>query len=67
MEEKIKKENKISFVLFMIASICFYIASIICFVSDNHTGGAYVCLGSCFLCLASEHYRKYKKNKKEEK
>lgn len=62
-----KKKEKISFILFAFSSIGFFIAAAINCVSEEHSGGAYVCLGFCFLCLALEHYNKYKDKKEEKK
>ncbi len=59
------KREKISFVCFLIASICFYISAIFCFMSettDNSKGVVNLCLGSAFLCLSTTHL-----NKKEDK
>ncbi len=59
------KREKISFVCFLTASICFYISAIFCFMSettDNSTGVVNLCLGSAFLCLSTTHL-----NKKEDK
>ena len=57
------KNEKVSYALFLVASICFYISAIICFVSKNNNnsiGIMNLCLGSTFLCLASVHNNKGK-------
>lgn len=57
------KKEKICFICYIIASICFYLSALIGICS--HNGGNWVvnlCLGSAFLCLASTH-----REKKEEK
>ncbi len=60
--EKNKRE-KISFICFLTASICFYISSIFCFISENNSKGIVtLCLGSAFLCLSTIHL-----NKKDDK
>ncbi len=59
------KREKISFVCFLTASICFYISAIFCFMSattENSKGVVNLCLGSAFLCLSTTHL-----NKKEDK
>lgn len=62
-EQKNNKE-KITFICFLIASICFYIVSIMNFI-DNNTSTAviFLCLGSAFLCLSFTHLNKDKNNK----
>ncbi len=58
---KKNKNEKISFVFFLIASICFYISAIFCFISettDNSTGIVNLCLGSAFLCLSTTYLNK---------
>lgn len=59
-EQKNNKE-KITFICFLIASICFYIVSIMNFI-DNNTSTAviFLCLGSAFLCLSFTHLNKDK-------
>ncbi len=65
------KSDKISFVCFLTASICFYISAVFCFMSettDNSTGIVNLCLGSAFLCLSSVYINKEKdKNNKDTK
>ena len=57
-------KEKITFICFLIASICFYIVSIMNFI-DNNTGTAvtFLCLGSAFLCLPFTHLNKDKNDK----
>lgn len=67
-EEKEKKENKIVFILYIIASICFFISAILSFIDGNNVSVTQLCLGVCFLCLSSVHYTKFKdENKKDSK
>lgn len=48
------KNNKSITILYFLASIGFYISSILNFInSDNSMGVVYFCLGSAFLCLGS--------------
>lgn len=54
-EQKDNKE-KINFICFLVASIVFYIVSIINFIDKNtSTAVVFLCLGSSFLCLSSTH------------
>lgn len=66
-EEKNKKENKIVFILYMVASMCFFISAILGFMDENNMAVTQLCLGACFLCLSSVHYTKYKDENKENK
>lgn len=62
------KREKISFVGFLTASICYFIGAILNFI-DKNTGTAvmFLCLGFSFLCLATTHLDKRKdKNNKQE-
>ncbi len=68
-EQKDNKE-KITFICFLAASICFYISAIFCFISetaDTTRGIVNLCLGSAFLCLSSTHLNKDKRNDKNQK
>ncbi|MDE6427252.1 MAG: hypothetical protein K2K89_14110 [Ruminococcus sp.] len=59
-----KKNNneKISFICFLIASVCFYISSIIDIINkDGNNWITNFCLGSSFLCLSTTHINKEKK------
>ena len=59
-EQKDNKE-KITFICFLIASICFYISAAFCFmdeITDSGMGVVNLCLGSAFLCLSSTHLNK---------
>ncbi len=59
------KREKISFICFLAASICYYISAIFCFISetaDNSRGVVNLCLGSAFLCLSTTPL-----NKKQDK
>ena len=63
-EQKDKKE-KIDFICFLVASMIFYIVSIINFIDKNtSTGVVLLCLGSACLCLSSTHRNNDKNNKK---
>ncbi len=62
-EQKDNKE-KINFICFLVASIGFYIVSIINFIDKStSTAVVFLCLGSSFLCLSSTHRNKDKNNK----
>ncbi len=67
MGDVIMKKEKKRAILFYLASICFYLTSIICFTSKNDTsmGIVWLCLGSAMLCLGGTYLNK--KNKDEEK
>jgi len=54
------KNRRITGTLFHLASILFYVASIITFASgnDNSMGVVWLCLGSAFLCLGTTLSRK---------
>lgn len=61
-----KKENKITYILYIIASVCFFISAIFGFINKSSSAGTNLCLGSCFLCLSLVYYEKYKKEKEKE-
>lgn len=61
-----KKENKITFILYLVSSICFFVSAILGFIDKNNMAIANLGLGACFLCLSSVHYQKYKKDKENE-
>lgn len=61
-----KKENKITFILYLIASICFFVSAILGFIDKNNMAIANLGLGACFLSLSSVYYQKYKKDKEKE-
>ena len=61
-----KNEHKITFILYTISSVCFFISSILEFVSENKFSISNLGLGICFLCLAITYYKKYKEEKKKE-
>lgn len=62
------KNDKICFVCFSIASVCFYIVGITGFLNKNSsTGVINLCLGTSFLCLASMHFSKVQDDKKNKK
>lgn len=63
-EQKNNKE-RINFICFIVASICFYVISIMNFIDNNtSTSVIFLCLGSSFLCLSFTHLNKDKNNKK---
>lgn len=58
------KKEKIVFICFLVASICFYISAIINISSNDGSDWAVnLCLGSAFLCLSTTHLNKNKSNK----
>ena len=53
-KEQKNNKNKIAFVCFLIASICFYISAIIDIINkDGSNWAVNLCLGSTFLCLST--------------
>lgn len=63
-EEQKNNKEKITFICFLIASICFYISAIINIISkDGSNWVVNLCLGSAFLCLSTTHLNKDKNNK----
>ena len=67
---KKEKREKVSFVGFLTASICYFIGAILNFIDKNiGTAVMFLCLGFSFLCLAFTHLDKEKskdKNNREE-
>lgn len=61
-----KKEN-ITFILYIISSICFFISAILGFIDKSNMAIIHLCLGICFLGLSSVHYEKYKSDKENKK
>ncbi len=61
-----KKESKITFILYIIASVCFFVSAILGFIDKSSMAVTQFCLGACFLCLSSVHYEKYKKSKEKQ-
>lgn len=60
------KKEKVSFVGFLTASICYFIGSILNFIDRNNgTAVMFLCLGFSFLCLATTHLDKDKNNKRK--
>lgn len=58
------RRDKVSFICYLIASICFYISAIIGIVNKNESNWVVdLCLGSAFLCLSSTHINKNKDKK----
>ena len=59
-----KNKKKINFICFLVASIIFYVVSIMNFIDkDTNTGVVFLCLGSSCLCLSSAHQNGDKNNK----
>lgn len=53
------KKDKISFVCFLTASICYYIIAIMNFLNKNNSlAVTFFCLGSAFFCLSTTHLNK---------
>ena len=65
-DDKKKTENRTVCILYIIASICFFISAVLGFIDGSHTAVTQLCLGACFLCLSSVHYKKYKDENKED-
>ena len=60
------KREKINFVCFLIASICYFIISIMNFIDKNNsTAVIFLCLGFSFLCLSFTHLNKDKKDERK--
>ncbi len=56
------KKEKISFICFLVASICYFIVGILNFIDkDNNTALIFLCLGLSNLCLAFTYLNKDKK------
>lgn len=62
-EHKISSE-RVSFICFLIAAICYYISAAISIAEKNDSVVINIGLGSAFLCLALS-YRSKDKNKKD--
>lgn len=61
------RRDKVSFICYLIASICFYISAIIGIVNKNESNWVVdLCLGSAFLGLSSTHKNKDKKRNKND-
>ncbi len=61
MKNNSKNKDKIAFICFLVASICFYISAVISIVGKNGSNGVVnICLGSAFLCLSTAHLNKDK-------
>ncbi len=67
-KEQENNKEKIAFICFLIASICFYITAIISIVSkDGNNWIVNLCLGSAFLCLSTTHLNKNEDKDKKDK
>lgn len=63
---KKEKREKICAIGFLVASICYYIISIVNFIDkDTTTAVIFLCLGSSFLCISTTHFGKKGKNNKD--
>ena len=60
------KQEKISFICYLIASICFYISAILDIINKEDNWVIGLCLGTAFLCLSSTHLSKDKGKDKED-
>lgn len=57
------KREKISFICFLIASICYFFISIMNFIDKNNSiAVTFLCLGFAFLFLSFTHLNKDKKD-----
>lgn len=55
-------KEKITFICFLIAAICFYLSAIIAIISkDGSPWVGKLCLGSAFLCLSTTHFESKRK------
>lgn len=65
---KKEQREKISFVCYLAASICFYVSSIIGIMNkDGSNWVVNLCLGSAFLCLSTTHFHKDEEKKNKDK
>lgn len=56
---KKEQREKLAFICFLTASICYYISGIIgLFAKNNSNWIINLCLGSAFLCLSTTHLNK---------
>lgn len=66
MKKGQNKKEKITWICFLLASVCFYIAAIIGMISkDGNNVNINLCLGSAFLCLSTVQLRKNRNNKEQ--
>ena len=61
-----KRENRITSILYLVASVSFFISSIFWFIDKSSLAITNLCLGACFLCLSSVYYTKDKKSRQAE-
>ena len=57
------KKEKIAFICYLTASICFYISAIIGIFSKSSNWVVNLCLGSAFLCLSTTRLNKNNNDK----
>lgn len=62
---KKEKQERIGFICYIIASICFYISAILDIINKDDNWFIGLCLGSAFLCLSSTQLNKDKNNKQK--
>lgn len=61
---KKKQKEKITFICYLVASICFYVSAIIGIITKEGSNWVVnLCLGSAFLCLSTTHLNKEKDSK----
>lgn len=60
------KSERIAFICFMIAAVCYYINAAISIAEKNDSVVTNICLGSAFLCISLSYIGKYKNNKDKE-
>ncbi len=61
------KSEKISFICYLIASVCFYISGILDIINKDDNWVIGLCLGSAFLCLSTTHLNKNDDKSKKDK
>lgn len=58
MKNKLREE-KITRICYLLASVCFYLSAVLEFTgTDGGNGAVNLCLGSAFLCLSCMHLSK---------
>lgn len=61
------KSEKISFICYLVASICFYISGILGIINKEDKWIIGLCLGSAFLCLSTTYLNKNDDKSKKDK
>lgn len=54
------KSERIAFICFMIAAICYYISAAISIAEKSDSAAMNICLGSAFLCISLSYIGKNK-------